>query len=156
MSSVYPDLYISFPNTRVVHIHSWSLVFPWILFRFFVVRLDVSRLMLHFCGKMKVRITRYHGVAQWHWNIDDNCCGICRMPFEACCPDCTMPGDGCPPGKTTLVCGKWKGLITFCCLVWGKCNHTLHMHCLMKWLESLDAQRQHCPLCRQTWEFKES
>ncbi|KAG6612600.1 Anaphase-promoting complex subunit 11 [Phytophthora cinnamomi] len=85
---------------------------------------------------MKVRIKRWHGVATWRWGVEDEeCCGICRYAFEACCPDCAMPGDGCPP-------------------VWGACNHAFHMHCLMKWLESLQSMRQHCPMCRQDWKFR--
>ncbi|KAE9051296.1 hypothetical protein PR001_g1580 [Phytophthora rubi] len=85
--------------------------------------------------KMKVTIKRWHGVATWKWGVDEECCGICRYAFEACCPDCTMPGDGCPP-------------------VWGACTHAFHMHCLMKWLESLQSMRQHCPMCRQDWKFR--
>lgn len=57
---------------------------------------------------MKVTIKRWHGVATWHWGVDEECCGICRYTFEACCPDCTLPGDGCPPGRleqwTFLAC----------------------------------------------------
>uniref|UniRef100_K3X273 Anaphase-promoting complex subunit 11 n=1 Tax=Globisporangium ultimum (strain ATCC 200006 / CBS 805.95 / DAOM BR144) TaxID=431595 RepID=K3X273_GLOUD len=84
---------------------------------------------------MKVTIKRWHGVATWQWGVDEECCGICRYAFEACCPDCTLPGDGCPP-------------------VWGACKHAFHMHCLMKWLESLQSARQHCPMCRQEWKFR--
>lgn len=57
----------------------------------------------HTSTSMKVAISKYHGVATWHWDVDDECCGICRMPFDACCPDCKVPGDGCPPGE-------WLGL----------------------------------------------
>ncbi|KAL7685187.1 putative Zinc finger, RING-type, anaphase-promoting complex subunit 11 [Plasmopara halstedii] len=84
---------------------------------------------------MKVIIKRWHGVATWKWGVKEECCGICRCAFEACCPDCVLPGDGCPP-------------------VWGACNHAFHMHCLMKWLESLRSMRQHCPMCRQDWKFR--
>ena len=27
---------------------------------------------------MKVRILQWKGVAFWRWNVDDDCCGICR------------------------------------------------------------------------------
>ena len=79
---------------------------------------------------MKVKVKRWHCVAVWKWEIDDEVCGICRMPFESCCPGVKFPGDDCPP-------------------VWGQCGHALHMQCLMKWLESQQNARQECPLCRQ-------
>ena len=70
------------------------------------------------------------------WNANDDRCGICYMPFEACCPDCTYPGDDCT-------------------VVWGKCTHTFHMHCIMKWLQSQQTNKQNCPVCRQGWGFRE-
>lgn len=56
---------------------------------------------------------RWHAVATWQWDVNDERCGICYTAFEACCPDCHIPGDDCPP-------------------VWGRCNHAFHMHCIMK------------------------
>ena len=49
--------------------------------------------------------------------------------------DCKLPGDDCP-------------------LVWGACTHCFHIHCIMKWLNSQQAQHL-CPMCRQDWKFKE-
>ena len=46
---------------------------------------------------MKIRVKRWHGVAVWKWEVNEECCGICRYPFEACCPDVKYPGDDCPP-----------------------------------------------------------
>lgn len=83
----------------------------------------------------RVVIKRWHAVAIWKWKVNDECCGICRMPFDACCPDCNVPGDDCPP-------------------VWGKCNHAFHMHCIVKWIKSQENNRQHCPMCRRDWEFR--
>ena len=85
---------------------------------------------------MKVKINRWHGVAIWKWDLDEDCCGICRNPFESCPPGVKYPGDDCPP-------------------VWGKCGHAMHMQCIMKWLESQQNVRQECPMCRQAWTFKE-
>ena len=48
---------------------------------------------------MKVIIKRWHAVATWRWEVNDERCGICYTAFEACCPDCNVPGDDCPPGK---------------------------------------------------------
>jgi anaphase-promoting complex subunit 11 len=41
---------------------------------------------------MKVKIKRWHGVGVWRWDVDEEVCGICRMPFEACCPGVKYPG----------------------------------------------------------------
>ena len=49
-----------------------------------------------------------------------------------------------------------------CCIsgntVWGQCNHTFHMHCVLKHLQFATQQnrQQQCPLCRQEWQFREA
>ena len=62
-------------------------------------------------SSMKVRIKRWHGVAVWKWDVDDDVCGICRMPFEACCPGAKYPGDDCPPGTVLSSDYVWCGLV---------------------------------------------
>lgn len=44
---------------------------------------------------------RWHAVASWTWDAQDETCGICRMAFDGCCPDCKFPGDDCPLSKST-------------------------------------------------------
>lgn len=44
---------------------------------------------------------RWHAVASWTWDAQDETCGICRMAFDGCCPDCKLPGDDCPLSKYT-------------------------------------------------------
>ncbi|XP_051147188.1 anaphase-promoting complex subunit 11 [Andrographis paniculata] len=78
---------------------------------------------------------RWHAVASWTWDAQDETCGICRMAFDGCCPDCKLPGDDCP-------------------LIWGSCNHAFHLHCILKWVNSQTPQA-HCPMCRREWQFKE-
>lgn len=85
--------------------------------------------------KLNVTIRGWNGVATWKWIANDDTCGICRVAFDGCCPDCKLPGDDCP-------------------LVWGACTHCFHIHCIMKWLNSQQAQHL-CPMCRQDWKFKE-
>lgn len=85
--------------------------------------------------KLNVKIRAWNGVATWKWIANDDTCGICRVAFDGCCPDCKLPGDDCP-------------------LVWGACTHCFHIHCIMKWLNSQQAQHL-CPMCRQDWKFKE-
>lgn len=43
-------------------------------------------------------------------------------------------------------------------IVWGQCNHTFHMHCVLKHLQFATQQnrQQQCPLCRQEWQFREA
>nr|GMD87249.1 anaphase-promoting complex subunit 11 [Ipomoea batatas] len=77
---------------------------------------------------------RWHAVASWTWDAQDETCGICRMAFDGCCPDCKLPGDDCP-------------------LIWGACNHAFHLHCILKWVNSQTSQA-HCPMCRREWQFK--
>ncbi|EDV21727.1 uncharacterized protein TRIADDRAFT_30014 [Trichoplax adhaerens] len=84
---------------------------------------------------MKVTIQKWIGVASWKWQVNDDNCGICRMPFDSCCPECKLPGDDCT-------------------IVWGECSHCFHVHCILKWLQSQNYQDQTCPMCRQSWKFK--
>ncbi|XP_073222052.1 anaphase-promoting complex subunit 11 [Cicer arietinum] len=77
---------------------------------------------------------KWHAVASWTWDAQDETCGICRMAFDGCCPDCKLPGDDCP-------------------LIWGACNHAFHLHCILKWVNSQTSQA-HCPMCRREWQFK--
>ena len=67
----------------------------------------------------------------WGGDNTEDVCGICRIPFDGCCPDCWQPGDACP-------------------IVWGKCSHVFHGHCILKWLRT-EHSRGQCPMDRQTW-----
>lgn len=46
---------------------------------------------------LQVEIKSIHAVAKWTWDVSDDCCGICRMSFDAFCNDCKASGGG-PPG----------------------------------------------------------
>ncbi|KAG4983314.1 hypothetical protein JHK87_028063 [Glycine soja] len=50
-----------------------------------------------------VELVRWHAVASWTWDAQDETCGICRMAFDGCCPDCKLPGDDCPLSKLLLM-----------------------------------------------------
>ena len=56
-------------------------------------------LLTHYDLSCMVPGCRWHGVATWRWDVNDERCGICYNAFEACCPDCSAPGDDCPPGE---------------------------------------------------------
>jgi anaphase-promoting complex subunit 11 len=83
--------------------------------------------------RLRVSIHRFHGVAQWSWNANDDVCGICQTAFEGTAPGVKYPGEDCP-------------------VVWGKCGHAFHLQCVSKWLQQ-PASRNSCPICRQEWEF---
>jgi anaphase-promoting complex subunit 11 len=83
--------------------------------------------------RLKVRLTRFHAVAAWSWNANDDVCGICQAAFEGVCPGVKYPGEDCP-------------------VVWGKCGHPFHLQCVSKWL-SQPTSKNSCPICRQEWEY---
>jgi anaphase-promoting complex subunit 11 len=83
--------------------------------------------------RLKVRLKRFHGVAAWSWNANDDVCGICQSAFEGTAPGVKYPGEDCP-------------------VVWGKCGHAFHLQCVSKWL-SQSSSKNSCPICRQEWEF---
>lgn len=37
-----------------------------------------------------VSVKAVHAVAKWTWDVTDDCCGICRMSFDAFCSDCKL------------------------------------------------------------------
>lgn len=81
--------------------------------------------------RLRVRLKRFHAVASWTWNANDDVCGICQSAFEGTAPNVKYPGDECP-------------------VVWGKCGHAFHLQCVSTWLNS---NRNTCPICRSEWEF---
>ncbi|PIA58901.1 hypothetical protein AQUCO_00400034v1 [Aquilegia coerulea] len=109
-------LYVSDINARVISVISWHNLCTILYF-------------IHLSS-----YCRWHAVASWTWDAQDETCGICRMAFDGCCPDCKLPGDDCP-------------------LIWGACNHAFHLHCILKWVNSQTPQA-HCPMCRREWQYK--
>lgn len=82
-------------------------------------------------SRLRVRLKRFHAVAKWTWNANDDVCGICQSAFEGVAPGVKFPGDECP-------------------VVWGKCGHAFHLQCVSTWL---NGSRNTCPICRSEWEF---
>lgn len=84
---------------------------------------------------MKYRIKKYTAIAAWHWNIPDSenrTCRICHQDFDNTCAKCRVPGDECP-------------------IIFGKCKHYFHLHCIHTWNDAQN--RPTCPLCRAPWEI---
>lgn len=98
---------------------------------------DPARVRSSQCEKpvirLRVNVERFHGVAAWSWNANDELCGICQSAFEGTAPGVKYPGEDCP-------------------VVWGKCGHAFHLQCVSKWL-SQPSSKNSCPICRQEWEF---
>lgn len=81
----------------------------------------------HACGEaiiveVSLWVCRWHGVAIWKWDVNDDVCGICRLAFDACCPDCTVPGDNCSPGDNTVALDCMGDRNYGCRVVQEKCN----------------------------------
>ncbi|KAL2513912.1 Anaphase-promoting complex subunit 11 [Forsythia ovata] len=93
-----------------------------------------ERFYIGICCDTVSLFIRWHAVASWTWDAQDETCGICRMAFDGCCPDCKLPRDDCP-------------------IIWGACSHAFHLHCILKWVNSQSPQA-HCPMCRREWQFK--
>merc|ERR1711981_413329 len=85
--------------------------------------------------EMKYTIKKYTAVAAWHWNIPDSenrDCTICCQNFDSTCGKCSVPGDDCP-------------------IIFGKCKHYFHLHCIHSW--NREQANATCPLCRAPWEI---
>ena len=90
-------------------------------------------------SRLKIRIKRYHAVARWSWNVNDEVCGICQAAFEGTSPNVKYPGEDCP-------------------VVFGKCGHAFHLQCVSQWLTTSASsnKQQSCPICRAEWVFGEN
>lgn len=77
------------------------------------------------------QIKKWNLIAFWKWDIHSDMCAICRANvMEAC-----------------LVC-QAENKSSDCVIVWGKCNHSFHNCCIVKWIQ----QSNRCPLCQQEWK----
>lgn len=131
--------------------------------------------------KVRIKKWAAVAVWKWIVANDETECGICRVKFDGCCPDCRVPGDDCPIGTSPLgsrcaLSSGWKvnggpelfecqitfpkkkvwatPSLMFSCFssVTGRCKHSFHMHCIVKWLAVSHVQ---CPMCRQEWHFSD-
>ena len=90
---------------------------------------------------LRIKMKEWKLTAKWKWDVGEHAdqkCAICRVDFESTCNTgiCKFPGDDCP-------------------VIRGACKHPFHLHCINKWLASLEESRQEkvCPLCRQAWSI---
>ena len=85
-----------------------------------------------------ITVRRYRPVAAWQGETGDEVpervCGICHSAIDGCCGQCKIPGDECPMGR-------------------GKCGHSFHAHCIIRWVASEEGAESSssCPMCRQPW-----
>jgi len=85
---------------------------------------------------MKVTVSDWSAVGYWVWDVnneddEDAICGICQNAFDGVCGTCDEPGDQCP-------------------ILFGKCTHIFHMHCIIRWTEKMQPEPL-CPLCKRKW-----
>ncbi|CCW62566.1 unnamed protein product [Phytomonas sp. EM1] len=69
------------------------------------------------------------------WELETGICSICRNQVEGPCVNCQCDAE------TTA----WE-----CTMMWGKCGHAFHTHCIQRWLKT----RQVCPLDNRPWVDK--
>jgi len=73
-------------------------------------------------------------LAIWSWDREVELCAICRnLNVELC-----------------LDCQQGKSQTDSCTMVWGKCMHAFHRHCIERWLTA----RRTCPIDDNDWEEK--
>eukprot|EP00834_Sanchytrium_tribonematis_P005462 NODE_330_length_9451_cov_0.342173.p10 type:complete len:107 gc:universal NODE_330_length_9451_cov_0.342173:3980-4300(+) len=84
---------------------------------------------------LKVKIKQISAIASWKYDCDQEQCGICRHTFQYGCPNCDSP-DKCP-------------------IIFGKCNHVFHFHCISQWLQQ-PSSNYTCPLDRSTFAMEKA
>jgi uncharacterized protein YfiM (DUF2279 family) len=55
--------------------------------------------------RIVVRIKRFHGVAKWSWNANDDVCGICQAAFEGAAPGIRYVPHSLMTRKESAHCG---------------------------------------------------
>ncbi|XP_037927347.1 RING-box protein 1A-like [Teleopsis dalmanni] len=69
-------------------------------------------------------------------NKPEGKCAICRNLLSDLCNECQAQ---------MVTIDDYK-----CFVVWGKCNHAFHWHCILPWLE----KNSICPVDQQEWQTK--
>ncbi|GIQ91431.1 hypothetical protein KIPB_014682, partial [Kipferlia bialata] len=63
---------------------------------------------------LDIQIEEVTPLAYWTWDSKDEECHICSNLLDTPCPECNMPGDDCG-------------------ILFGRCNHVFHGHCITEW-----------------------
>ena len=72
-------------------------------------------------------------VATYEYDTTDDICQLCKNPLTFDCLECETK-------KTNQKCYKSN----------GKCQHTFHVHCISKWLNT---KNDNCPTCILPFEY---
>lgn len=79
---------------------------------------------------VEIEILHWDLVATWSFDLRVETCTICRNHIMDLCIEC----------QNDTKNGK-------CNVVWGKCGHAFHKHCIDRWLNT----KHVCPLDTQVW-----
>lgn len=88
-------------------------------------------------GYHRFRVRKWSPVALWAYNLTVDDCAICRNHIMDKCIECQ---------STQETSNREEN----CIIVWGKCSHVFHLHCISRWLNT----RKVCPLDNSKWELK--
>lgn len=87
-------------------------------------------------GEFKhVQLKSLSPVATWSWVLEAEQCSICRNSLMSVCMKC----------QAAVMSGQ------SCSVVWGKCNHAFHSHCIQDWITT----RPVCPIDEKPWSERQ-
>ncbi|KAK8805339.1 hypothetical protein WA158_001996 [Blastocystis sp. Blastoise] len=84
-----------------------------------------------------LEIKEWNAIAVWSYNSELDTCAICRSKLMGQCLECQ-----------SKPAGTYENDGDECKIVWGKCGHGFHQHCINRWLKV----HQNCPIDMTTWE----
>eukprot|EP00475_Leptophrys_vorax_P028823 TRINITY_DN4194_c0_g1_i1.p1 TRINITY_DN4194_c0_g1~~TRINITY_DN4194_c0_g1_i1.p1 ORF type:complete len:149 (-),score=26.38 TRINITY_DN4194_c0_g1_i1:3-398(-) len=100
-----------------------------------------------------VKVQKWNAVANWSWTPSVETCAICKNNFMSLCIACEADEEKIRLEKASRTdhssTTTTSPVSNVCDLVWGKCNHCFHRHCMNKLLQG---RGNHCPLDMQEWE----
>jgi RING-box protein 2 len=80
-------------------------------------------------------LKKWNAVAMWVWDVKSDTCPICKLLLMETCLNC----------QADLKKEE-------CVVVWGECNHSFHLCCMTRWINT--SNNQHCPVCHSMWEVQ--
>mmetsp|Transcript_10275 Transcript_10275/g.15026 ORF Transcript_10275/g.15026 Transcript_10275/m.15026 type:complete len:168 (-) Transcript_10275:40-543(-) len=104
-------------------------------------------------NKQRFQVKSWSGVASWKYkgsNTSDSC-EICKEPLCSYCVECHANIPNFDPFRKMNSEEKEKTK-KYCTIVFGKCKHQFHLHCIDIWLSMASVHSAKCPVCGTNWE----